>query len=176
MEQACDPRPEKDSNCLQPLQPRDSVFFTTLIADLSNCVLYIKCADEMETQEMADQCAEMRGWLQQALYDSFNRPSGNTSQGFFRGKNGTGTMDTDPWVIHGGITNGGSAHADEREWGIYNADSLSQRRHLTVILMHEAVHMFSTHNHGSELHPDYANYPYFRYLIQGSRHGCVRPI
>ena len=174
VEKACDPRPEKDPNCLRPLQPRDSVFFTTVLTDLTECTLYIKCDDEMESQEMADECAEMRGWLQQAIYDSFNRPAGNTTQGFFRGANGTGPIDGDAMVIHGGITNGGSAHADEREWGIYAADSLYQRRHLIGILMHEAVHIYSTHNHGPPDHPDYALHPYFQYLIPGNRHGCVR--
>jgi hypothetical protein len=174
VEEACDPRPSVDPNCLQPLQPRDSVFFTTVLADLSQCTLYIKCDDEMESQEMADQCAEMRGWLQEAIYDSFNRPAGNTEQGFFRGRNGSGTMDDDPWVIHGGITNGGSAHADEREWGIYAADSIQQRRHLIGILMHEAVHMFTTHNHGDPKNPNYLAYPYYKYVVAGNRHGCVR--
>lgn len=173
IEEGCDPRPSQDPNCLLPLQPRDSVFLTTVIADMSNCVLYIKCEDEMESQEMSDQCAEMRQWLSGAINETFNRPAGNTSQGFFRGRNGTGSMDN-PWVVHGGITNGGSAHADEREWEIYNADSLYTRRHLVEILMHEAVHMFTTNNHGPPTNPDYGAYPYFKYLIPGNRHGCVR--
>jgi hypothetical protein len=144
-----------------------------VLTDLSECTLYIKCDDEMESQEMADQCAEMRAWLQEGIYDSFNRPAGNTTQGFFRGKNGSGSFD-DHWVNHVAITNGGAAHADEREWEIYAADSLYTRRHLVSSLMHETVHMFSTHNHGDANNPNYALYPYFKYLIPGNRHGCVR--
>ena len=127
----------------------------------------------MESEEMLQQCTQMRQWLQQAIDDSFNRPAGDISRGLFRGRNGSGTLDN-PWVVHGGITNGGSAHADEREWEIYAADSLQMRRHLVGILMHETVHMFSTYNHGDSVNPDYAAYPYYRYLIPGSRHGCVR--
>ncbi|HJQ12581.1 MAG TPA: hypothetical protein VJ840_16230 [Gemmatimonadaceae bacterium] len=173
VEQACDPRPNIDPNCLLPLQPRDSVFFTTVITDLSDCTLYVKCDDEMGTQEQIDECAQMREWLRQGIYDSFNRAPGDISRGFFRGRNGSGSIDN-TWVVHGGITNNGSAHADERNWQIYDADSLSMRRHLVWLLMHEAVHMFSTHNHGTGSNPDYSNYDYFKYLIPGNRNGCVR--
>ena len=173
VEQACDPRPNIDPNCLQPLQPRDSVFLTTVLADLSECILYIRCADEMGDQEMIDQCAQAVAWLQGAINDSFNRPEGITSRGFFRGRNGSGPFDN-AWVVHGGITNNGAAHADERHWQIYEADSLSMRRHLVMILMHEAVHMYSQYNHGGGTSPNYADYPYYKYIHGGFRRGCVR--
>jgi hypothetical protein len=172
VEAACDPRPQKDPNCLLPLESRDSVFLTSVLADLSDCILYVKCADEMATQEMADQCEQMKLWLEDSIDQTFNRPPGNTTQGIFRGRNGVGSMDQTE-SVHGGATSNGAAHADEFEWQIYAADSLHQRRNLVNILMHESVHQHN-YNHGPQGHENYASYPYFKYVISGSFHGCVR--
>jgi len=156
----------------RPLEPRDSVFLTKVLTDLSDCTLYVKCADEMESQEMADQCEQMKLWLEDSIDQTFNRPPGNTTQGIFRGRNGVGSMDQTE-SVHGGATSNGAAHADEFEWQIYAADSLHQGRNLVNILMHESVHQHS-YNHGPQGHENYASYPYFKYVISGSFHGCVR--
>ena len=176
VEEACDPRPVKDPNCIMPLQSRDSVFLLSVLSDITSCSVYVKCGDEMETQEMADQCAQMREWLSEGIQDSFNRAPDDLSRGFFRGRNGSGEVISpqDAWRIHGGITYGGSAHIDERNWDIYRADSAQMRKPLVQMLMHEAVHMYGGYNHGDALNPNYPAYDYFRYLIPGSRHGCVR--
>lgn len=75
--------------------------------------------------------------------------------------------------VHGGVTWNGAAHADERQWEIYAADSVQMRRILARILMHESGHLNGP-NHHVKPNVSYGDYPYFKYLIVGSRRGCVR--
>lgn len=171
-ERACDPNPYHDPDCLIPLQPRDSVFLTTLLSDLDAQTLYFRGDGDLMPGENADQCAQMRGWLRDLIYNTFNRPEGNREYGIFRGRNGVGTLQ-DIDRVHGGATWGKNAHADEREWEIYAADSISMRTRLARTLIHEAVHV-NGYMHGWGTNPDYAGYPYFKYLIRGDRRSCVR--
>ncbi len=171
-EQACDPRPLVDPNCLKPIQPRDSVVFLSFLADMEDQTLYFTSDDEMDSQEMIDECTQIRIWLRGAIYDTFNRPAGETNYGLFRGRNVSGPF-TNQNEVHGGATHIGAGHADEYMWEIYAADSIAQRRALVRVLAHEAVHMNGP-NHKAGLTPDYANYRYFKYLIPGSRRSCIR--
>lgn len=178
VEEACDPRPDKDPNCLLPLLPQDTVFLLRVRDDIGFCTKWFKCGDELPEGEPREQCSQIRVWLFQAITDSFDRPPGDFSRGFFRGRNGSGTIltDEDAARIHGGITNGGSAHADEREWDIYRADSVQMQKYLIRTLAHEAVHIASVYNHhGNVTNPNYGAYPYFKYLQKGQRDGCLRP-
>jgi hypothetical protein len=110
------------------------------------------------------------------ILDTFNRPAGNITQGIFRGENGVGAI-TDYNVVHAGMTAGGAFHVDEREWAIYDADSVQQRKRIVKLLMHESAHV---HN---KMHidqgnpataPNLADYPYFKYVMTNSFNSCIR--